>query len=247
MLLDAAHNPAGAAALASYLREVWPEGPPLVFGIMRDKDVDGMLAALAAGRVATDHRRRRPTGARAAERLAALRRRPRAARPVIAPSRGSRRDPVHALDRALDAAGLPCVSPDRFSWSAALRERLVARAAVPAPPPRAMTRAVPGVLSVCLLAGLRARGRPHSCARDAQPPRSAADGRRRRRCPRPGRLRLPGATAQALPLNQAPRPGRASRWPALPPERATSKASSSANRSEVLRPIRSTTTPTRAA
>ncbi len=47
LLLDAAHNPAGAAALASYLREVWPEGVVLVFGAMADKDIDGMLAALA--------------------------------------------------------------------------------------------------------------------------------------------------------------------------------------------------------
>jgi len=44
MLLDAAHNPAGAAALASYLRS----GPPvpLVFAAMRDKDVDGMFREL---------------------------------------------------------------------------------------------------------------------------------------------------------------------------------------------------------
>ena len=47
VLLDAAHNPAGAAALASYLQEQSMEGLPLVFGVMRDKDVDGMLRALA--------------------------------------------------------------------------------------------------------------------------------------------------------------------------------------------------------
>ena len=48
VLLDAAHNPAGAAALASYLNEQ-TEGrfPPLVFAAMRDKDIDGMLGALA--------------------------------------------------------------------------------------------------------------------------------------------------------------------------------------------------------
>ena len=46
LLLDAAHNPAGAGALASYLREL--DGPPrpLVFAAMRDKDVTGMFAAL---------------------------------------------------------------------------------------------------------------------------------------------------------------------------------------------------------
>jgi dihydrofolate synthase/folylpolyglutamate synthase len=46
VLLDAAHNVAGAAALADFLSTL--EGKrPLVFAAMRDKDVDGMLAALA--------------------------------------------------------------------------------------------------------------------------------------------------------------------------------------------------------
>jgi dihydrofolate synthase/folylpolyglutamate synthase len=47
VLLDAAHNPAGARALAGYLAEWHPGGVPIVFGAMRDKDVQGMLAALA--------------------------------------------------------------------------------------------------------------------------------------------------------------------------------------------------------
>jgi dihydrofolate synthase / folylpolyglutamate synthase len=46
LILDAAHNPAGAAALASYLRNISGERPVLVFGAMRDKDVHGMLSAL---------------------------------------------------------------------------------------------------------------------------------------------------------------------------------------------------------
>jgi dihydrofolate synthase / folylpolyglutamate synthase len=45
-LLDAAHNVDGAAALAAYLRERWPDEPPLVFAAMRDKDVRGMFRAL---------------------------------------------------------------------------------------------------------------------------------------------------------------------------------------------------------
>jgi len=45
-LLDAAHNPDGAAALAAYLRETWPDKPPLVFAAMRDKDVRAMFRAL---------------------------------------------------------------------------------------------------------------------------------------------------------------------------------------------------------
>jgi dihydrofolate synthase / folylpolyglutamate synthase len=47
LLLDAAHNPAGARALASYLLRERPEGVTLVFGAMKDKAVAGMLRALA--------------------------------------------------------------------------------------------------------------------------------------------------------------------------------------------------------
>jgi dihydrofolate synthase/folylpolyglutamate synthase len=46
VVLDAAHNPAGARALASYVRSLGEAKPTLVFGAMRDKDVDGMLAVL---------------------------------------------------------------------------------------------------------------------------------------------------------------------------------------------------------
>jgi dihydrofolate synthase/folylpolyglutamate synthase len=49
VIVDAAHNPAGARALASYLREVAPGGVTLVFGAMKDKAVGEMLAALAPG------------------------------------------------------------------------------------------------------------------------------------------------------------------------------------------------------
>jgi dihydrofolate synthase/folylpolyglutamate synthase len=47
ILLDAAHNPAGARALAAYLREAGWTGAALVFGVMRDKDATAMLAELA--------------------------------------------------------------------------------------------------------------------------------------------------------------------------------------------------------
>lgn len=47
LLLDAAHNAAGATALASYLRERSMDGLPLVFAVMRDKNIDGILRALA--------------------------------------------------------------------------------------------------------------------------------------------------------------------------------------------------------
>jgi dihydrofolate synthase/folylpolyglutamate synthase len=47
VLLDAAHNPAGARALASYLAVEAPAGVTLVFAAMRDKAVREILTALA--------------------------------------------------------------------------------------------------------------------------------------------------------------------------------------------------------
>jgi dihydrofolate synthase/folylpolyglutamate synthase len=47
ILLDAAHNPAGARALASHLQEIGWSRVTLLFGAMRDKDVRHMLEALA--------------------------------------------------------------------------------------------------------------------------------------------------------------------------------------------------------
>lgn len=47
VLVDGAHNPAGARALAEYLREVSPDGLPIVFGLMADKAAEPMLSALA--------------------------------------------------------------------------------------------------------------------------------------------------------------------------------------------------------
>ena len=47
ILLDAAHNPDGAAALATYLQDAGLGRPPLVFGTMRDKDTGAMLRLLA--------------------------------------------------------------------------------------------------------------------------------------------------------------------------------------------------------
>ena len=46
VLVDGAHNPAGARALASYLSEANPHGLPIVFGVMADKRAREMLAEL---------------------------------------------------------------------------------------------------------------------------------------------------------------------------------------------------------
>ncbi len=47
VLVDGAHNPAGARALQSYLAEAYGRPLPLVVGMMRDKALEEMLAALA--------------------------------------------------------------------------------------------------------------------------------------------------------------------------------------------------------
>jgi dihydrofolate synthase/folylpolyglutamate synthase len=46
VLLDAAHNSEGARALAAYLKRWHPERPPLVIGVMRDKNVHEILSTL---------------------------------------------------------------------------------------------------------------------------------------------------------------------------------------------------------
>ena len=47
VLIDGAHNPAGARALTAYLREAYGRRLPMVVGVMRDKKVDELLLALA--------------------------------------------------------------------------------------------------------------------------------------------------------------------------------------------------------
>ena len=46
VLIDAAHNPAGARALASHLNDIGWSRVTLLFGAMHDKDVAGMLEAV---------------------------------------------------------------------------------------------------------------------------------------------------------------------------------------------------------
>jgi dihydrofolate synthase / folylpolyglutamate synthase len=47
VLVDGAHNPAGAAALADYVASEWPDGLPVVFGAMQDKQLSAMIRELA--------------------------------------------------------------------------------------------------------------------------------------------------------------------------------------------------------
>ena len=100
LLIDAAHNPAGAAALASYLQDTGSPKLPMVFAAMIDKDLPKMIAALApaaASFIATTapHARARTAGQLAAEirRLTSV--------PVEAAE-----SPLSAVSRALEGRNL---------------------------------------------------------------------------------------------------------------------------------------------
>ena len=107
VLLDGAHNPAGAATLAEALDEMAPYlrpgRPTLVLAIMADKDVDGVIGALAGSALLRGARVvcTAPAGGRAmpADHLAA-RWSAIAGRPAEAVS-----EPAAALDAALSGGG----------------------------------------------------------------------------------------------------------------------------------------------
>ena len=109
LLLDAAHNAEGAAALARYLARWHPERPPLVFAAMRDKDVRAILEALlpVVGPVVTTA----PATRRAAdpEALAGEVRALDPAREVASDG-----DPARAVDRAFAKGRLVCVAGSIF-------------------------------------------------------------------------------------------------------------------------------------
>ena len=100
VLIDGAHNPAGAASLAAYVLEAWDRPVPMVVAILKDKSVDEMLAALApaASRLIFTA----PASSRAA-RPADLAARAAAVVPGIPVAVADR--PVDALARAVEAAG----------------------------------------------------------------------------------------------------------------------------------------------
>ena len=133
VLLDSAHNAEGAGALAAHLRRWHPDGLPLVVGIMRDKDVQDILAPLlplTSHVVATSA----PTPrALPAEELAA---RVRAAAERLGLSRLTvevDEDPLQAVDRAMGTADLVCVAGSIFLVGP-LRERLLSRVVAATPP-----------------------------------------------------------------------------------------------------------------
>ena len=116
ILLDAAHNPAGARALASHLQEIGWSRVTLVFGAMRDKDVRHMLEALAPWCEAIVCTTAPSPRALSAFDLAAL------ARP-LGPTVEAIADPAAALARALEI-GRPIVSAGSIFLIGPLRDIL---------------------------------------------------------------------------------------------------------------------------
>jgi dihydrofolate synthase/folylpolyglutamate synthase len=121
VLLDAAHNPEGARALAAYLRRWHPERPPLVVGVMRDKNVAEIVRPLlpTVSRVMATAA---PTPrARPADDLAAHLREAGAIDVLVEP------DAARAVERALEMAPTVCVAGSIFLVGA-VRESLIRRA-----------------------------------------------------------------------------------------------------------------------
>jgi dihydrofolate synthase/folylpolyglutamate synthase len=121
ILLDAAHNPEGARALAAYLRRWHPEKPPLVLGVMRDKNVSEIVRTLLPCVSQVIATAAPTTRARPADDLAAHLREAGAGSVIVEP------DPERAIDRALAIAPAVCVAGSIFLVGA-VRDGLIRRA-----------------------------------------------------------------------------------------------------------------------
>ena len=109
VLLDAAHNIDGARALAAYLGRQHPERPALVIGVMRDKDIEGIIGALlpvvsSVVATAADTARAIPARALAARIIATG--------PAV-PVRPEP-DPLRAVEQALSSSRAVCVAGSLF-------------------------------------------------------------------------------------------------------------------------------------
>ena len=121
ILLDAAHNPHGAEAMAEALEDSFAFSPLIgVIGVMTDKDAEGVLAALEphlAHVVCTQNSTARSMpAARAGRRRArGLRPRPRQHRAAARRRhrRGARRSPRRARRSGRPSARVRCSSPGR--------------------------------------------------------------------------------------------------------------------------------------
>ena len=122
VLLDAAHNVDGATALAAYLERWHPERPTLVIGVMRDKDVLGIVRALlpvvsSVIATAADTPRALPARDLAARIAAAEANVPVRAEP----------DPITAIEDAMATGHTVCVTGSIYLVGA-VRDRLRRRA-----------------------------------------------------------------------------------------------------------------------
>ncbi len=121
VLLDAAHNPEGARALAAYLTQWHPERPPLVIGVMRDKnvaDIAHTLLPVVSSVIATAAPTPRaiPAGDLA-----------RHLRAAGADDVRAEPDPMRAIDAAFEVADTICVAGSIF-LAGAVRDELRQRA-----------------------------------------------------------------------------------------------------------------------
>ena len=126
VLIDAAHNPDGAEALAAYLRQQHPERPPLVISVMRDKDIGQILETLVPA-VSNVIATRAPSPraipeAELAQKIADVQ-----IRLGRSPAVSTIADPAAAVAAALEHANLVCVAGSIF-LAGAVRDSLHARA-----------------------------------------------------------------------------------------------------------------------
>jgi dihydrofolate synthase / folylpolyglutamate synthase len=125
VLIDAAHNPAGAAALADYLRAADVAPLPVVLAVMRDKDVDAIILALSpvVSRFVTTEiaSPRCTTATDLAEKVA---------RVLPGADLVRRPDPHAAIDAALSASDRVAVAGSIFLVGP-LRAQLIERGATP--------------------------------------------------------------------------------------------------------------------
>jgi dihydrofolate synthase/folylpolyglutamate synthase len=124
VLLDAAHNADGAQALAGYLARWYPGRLPLVIGVMRDKDVEAILATLLP-HVSSVVVTMAPTWrALPVDDLAARVRHLGAAHVEV------EAEPARAIERAFQFGDTICVAGSIF-LAGAVRDRLKRRAILP--------------------------------------------------------------------------------------------------------------------
>jgi dihydrofolate synthase/folylpolyglutamate synthase len=128
VVIDGAHNPAGARALASYLLDTHGGRLPMVVGIMRDKKIDALIQALAPA--ASHFVFTAASGARASAPSDLV-----AAAARIAPGVGSTAiaSPLDALTHAA-ALGDPIVVAGSLYLAGEVRANLWYTSATPPPP-----------------------------------------------------------------------------------------------------------------